>query len=160
MTVDVVSRRIRASRNPLLLGPAFVAGIAYVDPGNVATNTAAGSTYGYLLVWVVVCANALAMLVQYLSAKVGIATGCSLPELCREHYSRRTSVLLWLQAEAVALATDLAEVLGGALALHLLFDVPFDRIDVVVHPQSVVHSMVEFVDGSTIAQAKIGRAHV
>ena len=125
MTAEVIGRRrVRATRGPLLLGPAFVAGIAYVDPGNVATNTAAGSTYGYLLVWVVVCANALAMLVQYLSAKVGIATGRSLPELCREHYSRRTSVLLWLQAEAVALATDLAEVLGGALALHLLFDVP------------------------------------
>lgn len=117
-------RRARIARSPVLLGPAFVAGIAYVDPGNVATNTAAGSTYGYLLVWVVVCANVLAMLVQYLSAKVGIATGKSLPELCRENYSRRTSFLLWLQAEAVALATDLAEVLGGALALYLLFDVP------------------------------------
>lgn len=127
MPTDLVTpRRSRRSipKTPLLLGPAFVAGIAYVDPGNVATNTAAGSRYGYLLVWVVVCANLLAMLVQYLSAKVGIATGRSLPELCREHYSRRVSFLLWLQAEAVALATDLAEVLGGALALYLLFDVP------------------------------------
>ncbi|WP_418059706.1 Nramp family divalent metal transporter [Pimelobacter simplex] len=124
MSTAVLSRRRLLPRSPLLLGPAFVAGIAYVDPGNVATNTAAGSRYGYLLVWVVVCANVLAMLVQYLSAKVGIATGKSLPQLCREHYSRPTAFLLWLQAEAVALATDLAEVLGGALALHLLFDVP------------------------------------
>ncbi|GAA3658292.1 Nramp family divalent metal transporter [Nocardioides ginsengisoli] len=125
MTIAVQGRRrMRLAKGPILLGPAFVAGIAYVDPGNVATNTAAGSRYGYLLVWVVVCANLLAMLVQYLSAKVGIATGRSLPQLCREHYSRRTSGLLWLQAEAVALATDLAEVLGGALALHLLFGVP------------------------------------
>lgn len=108
----------------VMLGPAFVAGIAYVDPGNVATNTTAGSRYGYLLVWVVVSANLLAMLVQYLSAKLGIATGKSLPQLCREHYPRRTAWGLWLQAEAVALATDLAEVLGGAIALHLLFGLP------------------------------------
>jgi len=107
-------------RGQTLLGPAFVAGIAYVDPGNVATNVAAGSRYGYLLVWVVVSANLLAMLVQYLSAKLGIATGKSLPALCRERYSRKQSFGLWLQAEAVALATDLAEVLGGAIALHLL----------------------------------------
>jgi manganese transport protein len=107
-----------------LLGPAFVASIAYVDPGNVATNTTAGSKYGYLLVWVVVAANVLAMLVQYLSAKLGIATGKSLPRLCREEYSRASSTALWIQAETVALATDLAEVLGGALALRLLFDLP------------------------------------
>jgi manganese transport protein len=108
----------------MLLGPAFVAGIAYVDPGNVATNVAAGSRYGYLLIWVVVSANLLAMLVQYLSAKLGIATGKSLPQLCRERYSRNTTLGLWVQAEAVALATDLAEVLGGAIALNLLFGLP------------------------------------
>lgn len=108
----------------MVLGPAFVAGIAYVDPGNVATNTTAGSRYGYLLVWVVVVANAMAVLVQYLSAKVGIATGESLPQLCRRRYSRRTSIGLWIPAEAVAVATDLAEVLGGAIALQLLFGLP------------------------------------
>lgn len=108
----------------LPLGPAFVAGIAYVDPGNVATNFTAGSRYGYLLVWVVVAANLTAVLVQYLSAKVAIATGKTLPRLCRETYSRGTSRGLWLQAEAVALATDLAEVLGGAIALNLLFGLP------------------------------------
>lgn len=112
-------------RGPLpLYGPAFVAAIAYVDPGNFATNTAAGSTYGYLLLWVLVVSNLMAMLIQYLSAKSGIATGRSLAELCRDHFPRRVSAGLWVQAEAVAIATDLAEVLGGAIALRLLFDVP------------------------------------
>jgi manganese transport protein len=122
-----VSRRLldAVPRLPIyLMGPAFVAGIAYVDPGNVATNTAAGSRFGYLLVWVVVGANVVAMLVQYLSAKLGIATGKSLPRVLRERCSRRQSWALWAQAEIVALATDLAEVLGGAIALNLLFGVP------------------------------------
>jgi manganese transport protein len=107
-----------------LLGPAFVTAIAYVDPGNFATNLSAGSTYGYLLVWVVVASNLMAMLIQYLSAKAGIATGQSLPALCRQHFSRRTSKGLWVQAELVSIATDLAEVVGGAIALKLLFDLP------------------------------------
>ena len=112
-------------RGPLpLLGPAFVAAIAYVDPGNFATNITAGSTYGYLLVWVLLVSNAMAMLIQYLSAKAGIATGLSLPELCRQHFRRRVTRGLWAQAEVVAMATDLAEVLGGAIALSLLFGVP------------------------------------
>jgi manganese transport protein len=112
-------------RGPLpLLGPAFVTAIAYVDPGNFATNLTAGSTYGYLLVWVVVVSNLMAMLVQYLSAKAGIATGMSLPALCREHFPRPVTRGLWAQGEAVAIATDLAEVVGGAIALKLLFDVP------------------------------------
>jgi manganese transport protein len=107
-----------------MLGPAFVAAIAYVDPGNFATNITAGSTYGYLLVWVVVVSNLLAMLIQYLAAKAGIATGESLPELCRSHLPRPVVRGLWLQAELVTIATDLAEVLGGALALQLLFGLP------------------------------------
>ncbi|MBA3233989.1 MAG: Nramp family divalent metal transporter [Propionibacteriales bacterium] len=112
-------------RGPLpLLGPAFVASIAYVDPGNFATNITAGSRYGYLLVWVVVVSNVMAMLIQYLSAKSGIATGASLPELCREHFRGPVVKGLWVQAEIIAIATDLAEVLGGALALKLLFDLP------------------------------------
>ena len=115
-------RRFR--RTVGLLGPAFVAAVAYVDPGNFATNTAAGADYGYLLVWVVIAANVLAMLVQYLSAKLGLATGSSLPEVCREHYRRPVVWGLWLQAELIAIATDLAEVLGGAIALHLLFGLP------------------------------------
>ena len=120
-----ISEQPRARLSPFLtLGPAFVAGIAYVDPGNVATNFTAGSTYGYLLIWVVVCANSIAVLVQYLSAKVGIATGRTLPQLCRQRFPQRVSTGLWIQAEAVALATDLAEVLGGAVALWLLFDLP------------------------------------
>ncbi len=112
-------------RGPLpLLGPAFVTAIAYVDPGNFATNITAGSTYGYLLVWVVVVSNLMAMLIQYLSAKAGIATGQSLPALCRSHFPRPVTRGLWVQGELVAIATDLAEVVGGALALKLLFDLP------------------------------------
>lgn len=107
------------------LGPAFVTAIAYVDPGNFATNLSAGSSYRYLLVWVVVASNVMAMLVQYLSAKVGIATGSSLPALCRDQFSRPWRYVLWAQAEVVAIATDLAEVVGGAIALRLLFGLPF-----------------------------------
>ena len=107
-----------------LLGPAFVAAVAYVDPGNFATNIAAGAKYGFLLVWVIVAANLMAMLVQYLSAKVGIATGMSLPELCRAHLPRPATWGLWVQAEIIAIATDLAEFVGEAIALNLLFGVP------------------------------------
>src|SRR5215217_6041548 len=107
-----------------LLGPAFVAAVAYIDPGNFATNIAGGAKYGYLLVWVIIGANLMAMLVQYLSAKTGLATGHTLPELCREHFPRPVSFGLWIQAEAIAIATDLAEFVGAAIALNLLFGVP------------------------------------
>jgi manganese transport protein len=107
-----------------LLGPAFVAAVAYVDPGNFATNISGGSRYGYLLLWVIVAANLMAMLIQYLSAKVGIVTGRNLPELCREHLPRPVSIGLWVQAELIAMATDLAEFVGAALALNLLFGMP------------------------------------
>jgi manganese transport protein len=106
------------------LGPAFIASVAYVDPGNFATNMAAGAGYGYTLLWVVLMANLMAMLVQSMSAKLGIATGKNLPEVCRERYSRRTSVLLWIQAEVIAMATDLAEFMGAAIGLDLLFGIP------------------------------------
>lgn len=108
-----------------LLGPALVAGVAYLDPGNVASNMTAGAQYGYLLVWVVVAGNVMAWLIQYLSAKLGIVTGKSLPELLgismRNRWGRRA---YWLQAELVAMATDLAEIIGGAVALNLLFNLP------------------------------------
>jgi manganese transport protein len=107
-----------------LLGPAFVASIAYVDPGNVAANLTAGAEYGYLLVWVLVASNAMAVLVQYLSAKLGLVTGRSLPELLAVRMGRRTRLSFWLQAEVVAAATDVAEVVGGAIALNLLFHLP------------------------------------
>ncbi|GGM43296.1 divalent metal cation transporter MntH [Longimycelium tulufanense] len=107
-----------------LLGPALVAAIAYVDPGNVATNTTAGARYGYLLVWVLVAANVMAGLVQYLSAKLGLATGATLPEAVRDQLRGPVRLAYWAQAELVAMATDLAEVLGGAIALKLLIDVP------------------------------------
>ena len=106
------------------LGPAFIACVAYVDPGNFATNMAGGAQFGYALGWVVLGANLMAMLVQTLSAKLGIATGLSLPEMCRERLDRRVVVLLWLQAEAVAMATDLAEFTGAALGLNLVFGLP------------------------------------
>src|SRR5690349_14197921 len=95
-----------------LLGPAFVAAVAYIDPGNFATNFSAGARYGYTLVWVIVVANLMAMLVQYLSAKTGVATGKDLPELCREHLPRPVSRGLRGQAELIAMATDLAEFVG------------------------------------------------
>lgn len=107
-----------------LLGPAFVAAIAYVDPGNVAANLTAGANYGYLLVWVLVVANVMAVLIQYLSAKLGLVTGKSLPEILGDRLPRTRRRLFWLQAEVVAAATDLAEVIGGAIALQILFDVP------------------------------------
>lgn len=108
-----------------LLGPAFVAAIAYVDPGNVAANISAGAQFGFLLVWVIVMANVMAGLVQYLSAKLGLVTGRSLPEAVRDHTRTPTRIGYWLQAELVAIATDLAEVVGGAIALRLLFGLPF-----------------------------------
>jgi manganese transport protein len=118
-------RAVAFVRGPLpLLGPAFVAAIAYIDPGNFATNITAGSRFGFLLVWVVVVGNLMAMLIQYLSAKAGIATGRNLPELCRTHFPPVVTRGLWVQAELVAIATDLAEVLGGAIALQLLFGLP------------------------------------
>lgn len=114
-----------APRSLWLLGPALVAGVAYLDPGNVASNMTAGAQYGYLLVWVVLAGNIMAWLIQYLSAKLGVVTGQSLPEVLgarlRNPWARRA---YWLQAELVAMATDLAEVIGGAVALNLLFDVP------------------------------------
>jgi manganese transport protein len=107
-----------------ILGPAFVACVAYVDPGNFATNIAGGAKFGYLLLWVLLAANLMAMLIQNLSAKIGIATGHNLPELCRLHFRRPVSVGLWIQAELIAMATDLAEFVGAAIALNLLFGVP------------------------------------
>jgi manganese transport protein len=110
-----------------LLGPAFVAAVAYIDPGNFATNFSAGAHFGYALVWVVVAANLMAMLVQYQSAKVGVVTGRDLPELCRDHFPRPVSRGLWVQAELIAMATDLAEFVGAAVGLNLLFGIPLFR---------------------------------
>jgi manganese transport protein len=120
---DLVARGHAGLRILPYLGPAFVACVAYIDPGNFATNIAAGSTFGYTLIWVIVAANLMAMLIQTLSAKLGIASGRSLPEVCRERFPRRANVLLWLQAEAIAMATDLAEFLGAALGFHLLLGI-------------------------------------
>lgn len=107
-----------------LLGPAFVAAIAYVDPGNIAANVSAGSQFGFLLVWVIVVANVMAGLVQYLSAKLGLVTGSTLPEAVRDRSRTPARLAYWIQAELVAIATDVAEIIGGAIALHLLFDLP------------------------------------
>lgn len=122
----MTASRVATSRRGLLplLGPAFVAAVAYVDPGNVAANLTAGARYGYLLVWVLVVANAMAVVVQYSSARLGLATGRTLPEILGARMRRAPRLAYWAQAEIVAAATDLAEVLGGALALHLLFGLP------------------------------------
>ncbi len=120
-TLEAVLARGRY-RGPLrLLGPGFIAAIAYVDPGNFATNFSAGARFGYALVWVIVAANLMAVLVQYLSSKLGLITGRSLPEVCRDRYPGPVRWFLWAQAELVAIATDLAEFLGAAIALRLLF---------------------------------------
>jgi manganese transport protein len=122
-SLRVLRSRGRARGILALLGPAFVAAVAYIDPGNFATNFSAGAKFGYALAWVIVVANLMAMLVQYLSAKTGVATGHDLPELCRTHLPRAVSGGLWVQAELIAMATDLAEFIGAAVGLNLLFHV-------------------------------------
>ena len=107
-----------------MLGPAFVASIAYVDPGNFATNVQGGAQFGYILLWVVLAANLVAMLIQYLSAKLGIVTDQNYPEVVRDKYHRAFSFGMWVQAEIMAMSTDIAEFLGGAIGLNLLFGVP------------------------------------
>jgi manganese transport protein len=120
---SLAGRRRGARRYWPFLGPAFIAAVAYVDPGNFATNMAAGSSFGYLLLWVVLAANLMAMLVQSMSAKLGIATRRNLPEVCHDRFSRRVNILLWVQAEVVAMATDIAEFVGAAIGLNLLFGI-------------------------------------
>src|ERR671928_1017535 len=112
-------RVLRGDRKSIwpFLGPAFIACVAYMDPGNFATNISGGSQFGFTLVWVIVASNLMAMLIQTLSAKLGIATGRNLPEVCRDRFSHRATVALWLQAEAIAMATDLAEFLGAAVGI-------------------------------------------
>ena len=129
--------RGRLRMSVALVGPAFVAAVAYVDPGNFATNVTAGADYGYSLVWVVLAANLIAMVVQYLSAKVGVATGRDLAELCRQSYHPAVSRGMWVQAELVAMATDLAEFVGAALGLNLLFGVP-------MFPAGVITAVVAY----------------
>ncbi len=114
--------RVRATLT--MLGPAFVASIAYVDPGNFATNVQGGAQFGYLLLWVVLAANLMAMLIQYLSAKLGIVTDHDLPEVVRERFPRAVTWGMWIQAELMAMSTDIAEFLGAAIGLNLLFGVP------------------------------------
>ncbi|HSU79746.1 MAG TPA: Nramp family divalent metal transporter [Candidatus Angelobacter sp.] len=106
------------------IGPAFIASVAYIDPGNFATNIQAGSQYGYMLLWVILVSNLMAILIQSLSAKLGIATGKNLPEISREHFPLWASILLWIQGELMIMATDLAEFIGAALGLSLLFGLP------------------------------------
>ncbi len=137
------STAVKARPSWLLLGPAFVAAIAYVDPGNVAANVSAGAQFGFLLIWVIVAANAMACIVQYLSAKLGLVTGMSLPEAVGNRMRRRTRLTYWMQAELVAMATDLAEVVGGAIALYLLFDLPLLTGGIITGVVSLVLLMVK-----------------
>ena len=123
-TLDQLLARGRVRATLAMLGPAFVASIAYVDPGNFATNVQGGAKYGYMLLWVVLAANLMAMLIQYLSAKLGVVTDRDLPEVVRERFPRAVTWGMWAQAEVMAMATDIAEFLGAALGLNLLFAVP------------------------------------
>jgi manganese transport protein len=138
-----------------LLGPAFVASVAYVDPGNFATNVQGGARFGYLLLWVVVAANLVGMLLQYLSAKLGVATGMSLAEVCRERYPRPVVWGLWVQGEIVAIMTDLAEFVGGAVALSLLFGWPLPFGGVVIAVASLLLLMTRergrWFEGAVVA---------
>ena len=139
----------------LLLGPAFVASIAYVDPGNVAANLTAGSRYGYGLLWVLVVANVIAVLVQYLSAKLGVVTGRTLPEVLGERLTRFPRLAYWVQAEAVAAATDIAEVIGGAVALNLLFGTPLLLGGVITGVVSLLLLALQTRDGQRRFEAVI-----
>lgn len=122
---ELLSGRTKGLKKLLsFIGPAFIAGVAYIDPGNFATNIAAGSQYGYMLLWVVLVSNVMAILIQALSAKLGIATGKNLPEVSRENFPKPVSFGLWIQGELVVIATDLAEFIGAALGLYLLFGIP------------------------------------
>ncbi|MGE2734894.1 Nramp family divalent metal transporter [Mycolicibacterium vaccae] len=139
----------------LLLGPAFVAAVAYVDPGNVAANISAGAQFGFLLVWVIVVANAMACVVQYLSAKLGLVTGQSLPEAVGARMGRPTRLAYWVQAELVAMATDLAEIVGGAIALYLLFDLPLLLGGLITGAVSLVLLLVKDRRGQTVFERVI-----
>lgn len=121
---EATSSPNRLKRFWIFLGPAFIAGVAYIDPGNFATNISAGSDYGYLLLWVVLFSNLMAILIQSLSAKLGIATGKNLPEISKENMPKPVSIAMWIQGELVVIATDLAEFIGAALGLYLLFGIP------------------------------------
>lgn len=150
-------RGARPQRLISLLGPAFVAAVAYVDPGNVATNVSAGSSYGYLLVWVLVASSAIAVLVQYLSAKLGLVTGQSLPTLIGDRLRSRTARLLfWFQAQLVAIATDLAEVIGGALALQLLFGLPLWAGGIIIGAVSMLLLTIPSRWGSRAFERTVG----
>jgi manganese transport protein len=153
-----VAQDIAAGRQRLgysLLGPAFVAAIAYVDPGNVAANVSAGAKFGFLLVWVIVLANAMAGLVQYLSAKLGLVTGRSLPETLADRMGRPTRLAYWMQAELVAMATDLAEVIGGAIALQLLFGLPLIVGGVITGAVSLILLVIKDRSGQRVFEQVI-----
>lgn len=138
-----------------LLGPAFVAAVAYVDPGNVAANVTAGARYGYLLLWVLVVSSAMAVLVQYLTARLGLVTGSSLAELMGARYRRPLRLAAWAQAEVVAIATDVAEVIGGAIALQILFGIPLPAGGVIVAVTSTLLLAVQSRRGQRTFEAVI-----
>jgi len=147
--------RLKTRSSFFLLGPAFVAAVAYVDPGNVAANLTAGARYGYLLLWVLIIANLVAVLVQYQSAKLGLVTGRSLPELLGSRLRTGPRRAYWLQAEVVAAATDVAEVIGGAIALRLLFGLPLLLGGVIIGVASLLLLMVQSKRGQATFEAAI-----
>lgn len=132
------SKKNRLARILPFIGPAFIASIAYMDPGNYATNISAGAQYGYLLLWVIFASNLMAMVVQSLSAKLGIATGQNLAEICRHQYPRPVVWGMWVLMEIMAMATDLAEFLGAAIGLNLLFHIP-------LFPAALITAVATFV---------------
>lgn len=132
------SRKRGLARLLPFMGPAFVASVAYIDPGNFATNIQGGAKYGYMLIWVIIVANLMAMLIQSLSAKLGIATGLNLAETCRQEFRRPVVLSMWVIAEVVAIATDLAEFVGAAIGFNLLFGIP-------LFPAGVLTGIATFV---------------
>jgi manganese transport protein len=143
---ETSSPRFRGTQVWAYFGPAFVASVAYIDPGNFATNIEGGSRFGYRLLWVLLWSNAMAILIQYLSAKLGIVTGLTLPQNCRRHFSRPVTIFLWVTAEIAAIATDLAEFLGAALGLYLLLGPAM-----LAHGWSVKETMIAAALVSTVA---------
>src|SRR5579883_3523300 len=155
------------------LGPAFIASVAYIDPGNFATNIQAGAQFGYLLVWVIIASNLMAMLIQTLSAKLGIATGRNLAEICREQFPRPVVLGMWVLSEIVAMATDLAEFLGAAVGFNLLFHIPLLLAGILTgittfiilglehrgfrHLEAVITALVGVVAGSYLIETVLDR---
>jgi manganese transport protein len=158
------TRKVKAKSVLNFLGPAFIVSVAYIDPGNFATNISGGSVFNYSLVWVILWSNLMAMFLQSMSAKLGIATGHNLPEMCSKIFSRKTNWFFWIEAEFAAMATDLAEFLGGTLGLYLLFRIPMIYAGLltgiltflIVYMEKYGQRVVEWIIGTLVVVITIG----